>query len=530
MNTHIGVRRIVAQTVDFTDLLVWQKRTIIFPTTIAAPQRIVRLEEYASSGTLVESESVDDALSRVKVHATRSSSIGGSGHGVTKKHVASASHRQNDKYMEEFDAACEELEAAATSGGKKAVTRHGTSAAKSEAMCAKPVGKESFADADEAAVGDLEGSWLTGPMVPEGSLHSVSAQPLMCMSVSADAREVVVGSSNHALYVIPLRSAAVVSSSSRGSSRSLAAAIKPKTLYTKKFGHTEWVTCVTHLPDNRIVSGGMDSKLCLWDATGVKCEDLRGHSGSVSLVQCLGDELVVSAGYDKTIRVWNVGKHTSSRQREQSVIKAGSAPILDASTLSGDSSIVCGDRDGSVHLIDLENAKVLKKIAGAHKGHTTSVLGSKALDGTNSFYSGGQDGIVKVWDARQKGALHSLELHIDPRSGKSGAIGFLRESAEDPNALVVGGADGTIKVLDKRASFGVVHNFTEHMDFIYSLHLHGQLCFSGAGNGMLHVHDWKRGKLLYGLGANQAAVRAIATSSTQLIAAGDDGGVVVYDM
>uniref|UniRef100_K3WJ13 Uncharacterized protein n=1 Tax=Globisporangium ultimum (strain ATCC 200006 / CBS 805.95 / DAOM BR144) TaxID=431595 RepID=K3WJ13_GLOUD len=497
---------------------------------MAAPGRNVRLEEYASSGVLAESETVGDARSRVKTHCTRSSNSISSEYGVAKKHGASASHRQNDKYMEQFDTAYEELEAAAASrGDKKAATRYGTSTVKNEAMSARPIDKESFAAADKATVGDFEGSWLTGPMVPEGSLHSVSAQPLICMSMSADAREVVVGSSDHALYVIPLRSSAAMSSS-RGSSRSLTAASKLKTLYTKKFGHTEWVTCVTHLPDNRIVSGGMDSKLCLWDATGVKCDDLLGHSGSVSLVQCLGDELIVSAGYDKTVRVWNVGKHTSSRQRERSVIKAGSAPILDASTLSGNSSIVCGDRDGGVHLIDLENAKVLKKTTGAHKGHTTSVLGSKALDGTSFFYSGGQDGIVKVWDARQKGALHSLELHIDPRSGKSGAVGFIRESAEDPNTLVTGGADGTIKVLDKRASFEMVHNFTEHMDFIYSLHLHGQLCFSGAGSGMLHVHDWKRGRLLYGLGANQAAVRAIATSSTQLIAAGDDGGVVIYDM
>lgn len=495
-------------------------------------RRIVRLEEYASSGARVQSETVDDALSRVKIHATRSSSSNssGSGGGGGAKHAASGSHRQNDKYMEEFDAAYEELEAAA---GKKAVPRRVASTARSGGSTAKAIAKESFAAAEDgapSAVGDLEGGWLKGPRSPEGDLHSVSAQPLMCMSRSANEQEVVVGSSDHALYVIPLRASA---SSRSGSSRSLASGArssKPKTLYTKKFGHTEWVTCVTHLPDNRIVSGGMDSKLCLWDATGVKCEDLLGHSGSLSLVQCLGDHLILSAGYDKTVRVWDADKHASSRQRERSVIKAGSAPILDASTLSGNSTVVCGDRDGSVHVIDLEGASVLKKLTGAHKGHTTSVLGSKALESMNSFYSGGQDGVLKVWDTRQKGALQSLGLHIDPRSGKCGAVGFIRESAEDANILVTGGADGTIKVLDKRASFGVVHSFTEHMDFIYSLHLHGQLCFSGAGNGMLHVHDWKRGKLLYGLGANQAAVRAIATTSTHLVAAGDDGGVVVYDM
>ncbi|GAB9464553.1 F-box protein [Globisporangium polare] len=509
--------------------------------------RVVRLEEYASTGERVVSTTLNESLSYVKIQAsTHSSSSNASAKNSASRqgpHVASASHRHNDKYMEAFDDAFEELHAAAAAGKKKTAAarqstpvgrrggdedRNGTESSLSSAAMRTVIISTA---ADVTQVGGLGGAWLTGPTSPEGILHSVSAQPLMCMSMSADGREVVVGSSDHALYLIPLRSASSSSSGSRSRSLATSATSKPRTLYSKKFGHSEWVTCVTHLADNRIVSGGMDSKLCLWDATGVKCEDLTGHSGSVSLVQPLGDELIFSGGYDKTIRVWNVGKHTSNRQRERSSIKAGSAPILDASVLGGGSTVVCGDRDGSVHVIDLEGAKVLKKLVGAHKGHTTSVLSSKdATADANSFYSGGQDGVLKVWDARQKTPAHSLALHIDSRSGKCGAVGFIRESPEDANVLITGGADGTIKVLDKRASFDVVHDFTEHMDFIYSLHLHGQLCFSGAGNGMLHVHDWKRGKLLYGLGANQAAVRAIAATSSQLVAAGDDGGVVVYDM
>ncbi|RLN48003.1 hypothetical protein BBJ28_00000391 [Nothophytophthora sp. Chile5] len=383
----------------------------------------------------------------------------------------------------------------------------------------------------EGAKGNLEGAWLQGPRAPEGELHDVSAQPLMCMSLSADDSEVVVGSSDHALYVIPLGSAASSSTRPRAGSSSSS---RPKTLYTKKFGHTEWVTCVTHLPDRRIVSGGMDSKLCLWDSTGVKCEDLLGHSGSVSCVLSMSDELALSASYDKMLRLWNVGRRASSRQRERSVIKAGSAPILDVSLFPGSQQYaVCGDRDGGVQLIDLEESKVLRKLTNAHRGHTTSVLGSRCESEDAAgccFFSGGQDGVVNVWDTRQKTPAASLELHVDPRSGKTGAVGFLRESSEDANILVTGGADGVINVLDKRQSYGVLHSFTEHLDFIYSLHLRGQLCFSGAGNGMLHVHDWKEGRLLYGLGANKAAVRAVATSRTQLVAAGDDGGVVVYDM
>jgi hypothetical protein len=41
-----------------------------------------------------------------------------------------------------------------------------------------------------------------------------------------------------------------------------------------------------------------------------------------------------------------------------------------------------------------------------------------------------------------------------------------------------------------------------------TLRVAGRLCFSGAGNGMLHCHDMCTDSLLYGLGANKHAVSA----------------------
>ncbi len=42
--------------------------------------------------------------------------------------------------------------------------------------------------------------------------------------------------------------------------------------YTKKYGHTEWVTSLSYLPDGRLLSSGMDSQICLWDNKGVRCD------------------------------------------------------------------------------------------------------------------------------------------------------------------------------------------------------------------------------------------------------------------
>ncbi len=126
--------------------------------------------------------------------------------------------------------------------------------------------------------------------------------------------EVVVGSSDHALYVIDA-----------------AKGTKKRQLYNKSSGHQEcepWqasrhatsvagcpaplprhvavcacciatgVTAVAFTPDGKIVSGGMDSQLWLWPANTTRGIKMDGHFGPVSHVQWDGHTgLVVSCSY-----------------------------------------------------------------------------------------------------------------------------------------------------------------------------------------------------------------------------------------
>ena len=135
--------------------------------------------------------------------------------------------------------------------------------------------------------------WADGPKDPRGTLIDLSDRPNICMSVLGN--EAVIGSSDHALYGIDIRKG-----------------VKSRTLYTKQCGHTEWVTCVTHLKDGRVLSGGMDSKLCLWNKAGNRCVDLKAHSGSVSAVKAdEGGVHAISAGYDGLVCVWDTVGHPS---------------------------------------------------------------------------------------------------------------------------------------------------------------------------------------------------------------------------
>ena len=72
-------------------------------------------------------------------------------------------------------------------------------------------------------------------------------------------------------------------------------------------GHTENVSCVSVLPDGRVVSGSWDSTLRVWNAATGACERvLEGHTHWVTCVSVLPDGRVVSGSDDKTLRVWDI--------------------------------------------------------------------------------------------------------------------------------------------------------------------------------------------------------------------------------
>jgi hypothetical protein len=105
------------------------------------------------------------------------------------------------------------------------------------------------------------------PSDESGRLIDLSDRPLLCISSNLR-NEVIIGSSDHALYAID------VNHSTRG----------PIKMYSKSAGHTDWITGVAHLPDGRVISSSMDGKLCLWDTNRRNCVDLFGHQGSITKV------------------------------------------------------------------------------------------------------------------------------------------------------------------------------------------------------------------------------------------------------
>lgn len=83
------------------------------------------------------------------------------------------------------------------------------------------------------------------------TVNEPHGRPILCMDVLGD--KVVTGSSDHGLREYNIISCKQI-----------------RQLYSKTYGHSEWVTTVSYAPDGRVLSGGMDAKLCLWDKKAVR--------------------------------------------------------------------------------------------------------------------------------------------------------------------------------------------------------------------------------------------------------------------
>lgn len=415
-------------------------------------------------------------------------------------HSAAASHELNDKYMDTMEEAFQSLYS------KENIQKQSNLAA------ARPTHQRLLKEEGKpltrvsAASKQVEGGrgWYEGPSDPKGTTKvDLSDRPSLCMDLRNDC--VVVGSSDHALYEVNFR---------KGK--------RTRTLYSKAYGHSEWVNAVKYFPDGKILSAGLDSKLLLWHGSAVRATELKGHSHSVSAIDVSDDgSLACSCSYDKTIRFWDISASGLSG-RESQCLRGHKAPIMELGWYHN--VLVSGSRDGTMILWDVLKGKPKKVETVAHQGHITAL--TVCHQNESLILSGGQDGCVQVRDQRFEGCLSRKYLHRS--NGGAGAVGAIRCSS---NGMVVTmGADKRICISDPRMSFEEVLSIGTHEDFIYSMELMDNLVVSGSGDGVLLVHDMKTGKCLYGLQGNQNAVRSLGITKDYLVASGDDGNLISYAM
>ena len=288
-------------------------------------------------------------------------------------------------------------------------------------------------------------------------------------------------------------------------------------LYTKQYGHTEWVTCVKILSDGRILTGGMDSKICLWQAKVSKCIDLTEHEGSISKIMTdmtdPNETLFLSSSYDSTIRVY-----LSDSGQNVGVLKgAHKKPVTEF--IFTNSIVASADRDGNLVIWDMNRqSPIFNK--PLHQGQISNIIFHSDDANTNLILTSGiNDGVINGIDMRTSERAFSKRVH-------SGAINFFKSSPMS-NLLFSGSADKTIKIFDlsKSGLNEIVTLKSTDAVFCGDVNQSSFLCV-GSGDGNLLGYDLNKMECLWGYGVEeQGAVRCcqMYNQRGRIITGGDSG-------
>ena len=323
------------------------------------------------------------------------------------------------------------------------------------------------------------------PLTPE------HGGPILCMDNNNDI--VVTGSTDHGLRVYNL---------SDGK--------QTKELFSKKYGHHEWVTTCQILNSRRIVSGGMDSLICVWEPTGVKCKTFADHSGSISkIVADKKSGVFLSSSYDSSIRVWN--EFNNGPLSCLSGVHKG--PVTEMNWQS--SLCVSAGKDGLCALWDLNSEKCVSK----QKWHLGQVSNIKFhQDGNNNLIitTGVTDGILNVVDMREMKPIFHEPIH-------KRAINFVGTTKK--NLLLTGAADNTIKVFDMSKGFKVIGEL-KSTDAVFCGDICGNVCAAGCGDGNLLCYNLDTMECAWGYGCEKKGGIKFVTfvpEKMKILTGGDTG-------
>ena len=159
------------------------------------------------------------------------------------------------------------------------------------------------------------------------------------------------------------------------------------------------------MPDGRILSGSMDKRLCLWDKSAVKCNDLVGHNGSISKVKVDSQDVAISAAYDSALLVWKL----NTLECAMGLFNGHKDAVMEFEWMN--SLCVSGDRSGGVAFWDINQGKPIKSAKG-HNGAISKVAMFSDGRDKNLILTGGlKDGKLNIFDMRTNKVEKSSQVH-----------------------------------------------------------------------------------------------------------------------
>jgi len=194
--------------------------------------------------------------------------------------------------------------------------------------------------------------------------------------------------------------------------------------------------------DDRVVSGGVDNQVILFDAGKEKLvQKMAGHSKKVlSVAFHATKEAIVSASQDCTARVWVSTDQSNWRAQYTcgAVVRKHTAEVTDISIHPLGDYFLTSSMDKSWGLHELATGRCVRHVQDVASGFNCMKFHPDGL----ILAGGTEDNTIQVWDIKDQVTVATLEGHEGPVH----AISF----SENGFYLASGSADGTVKIWDLR--------------------------------------------------------------------------------
>ncbi|CCF55773.1 hypothetical protein KAFR_0A03380 [Kazachstania africana CBS 2517] len=236
-----------------------------------------------------------------------------------------------------------------------------------------------------------------------------------------------------------------------------------QTGYVQKAHEDNITTLDFDFPNGTLSTAGhLDHTIKLWDLTkSTQIGELKGHKATVNSLQMdLTYNMVISAGKDATVKLWNVDLGIESFNTERyfnPCIYTFDSHTDEITAISSyHENLVSGSRDKTIRQWDLKTGKCIQILNIGFLNSQKELLGTVdpirspppigALQCRDAaLATGGQDGIVRLWDLRIGKVVRSL-------SGHENAITALKF---DDLHVVTGSLDKTAITWDLRTGHTV---------------------------------------------------------------------------
>ncbi|KAH6561517.1 hypothetical protein BASA50_011228 [Batrachochytrium salamandrivorans] len=292
-------------------------------------------------------------------------------------------------------------------------------------------------------------------------------------------------------------------------------------------GHEGEVLSCKFSPNGRhLATSSFDRLILLWNAFGAAENYLKlaGHNGAVLQVQWSRDESrIYSASADLTVAVWDTtnGERLRRFKGHTSFVNSCSA------SRRGPELVASAGDDGLVFLWDPRQKQPAKSFSDQYP--LTSI--SFSLDG-GTIFAGGIDNLIKAWDLRNDSVGYTLAGHEDTITGIC--------LNADGDKLLSNGMDNTVRIWDVKPftltpsrlwkTFeGAPHGFEKNL-IRPCWSPDSQFIAVGSGDRSVVVWDVASSDIVYKLPGHKGCINDVDWSNSIIASASNDKSIFMGEL